>query len=464
MNNRDCFENALSCMEKECPAPCRMILDNVADGIVTVDREGSVAWFNRAAEQITGFNKEEVLGKPCRSVLQTDLCGTDACPLEQTLRHHRNVANLEVVITNKWGRQIPVSVSTAPIKDKEGKILGAVETFRDLSVIKAYQLEAEERYSFKNIVTNNTRMLSILHHLRDLALSDSPVLLSGESGTGKELLARAIHELSRRKQGPYIAVNCGAIPDTLIESELFGYRRGAFTDARQHKPGRFALAERGTLFLDEIGDLPLETQVKLLRVLEGGEYQPLGSTETLKADVRIITATNKVLFEQIKKGLFREDLYYRINVVQIDVPPLRQRREDIPLLMKHFLEKLNLKRDKTIGGLSPAAERILLDHDYPGNIRELENILEYATIVCKNYQIEPRHFPPYLLRAKEKAAHVASDMGEAPGPVSNMEEMEKEELLRALRAHRWNRQAAAEALGISRTTLWRKIRRFQIAS
>jgi len=270
MNNRDCFENALSCMEKECPAPCRMILDNVADGIVTVDKEGSVAWFNRAAEQITGFSKEEVLGKPCRSVLQTDLCGTDACPLEQTLRHHRNVANLEVVITNKWGRQIPVSVSTAPIKDKEGRILGAVETFRDLSVIKAYQLEAEERYSFKNIVTNNTRMLSILHHLRDLALSDSPVLLSGESGTGKELLARAIHELSRRKEGPYIAVNCGAIPDTLIESELFGYRRGAFTDARQHKPGRFALAERGTLFLDEIGDLPLETQVKLLRVLEGG--------------------------------------------------------------------------------------------------------------------------------------------------------------------------------------------------
>ena len=462
MNNSDCFENALSCMEKECPAPCRMILDNVADGIVTVDKEGSVAWFNRAAEQITGFSKEEVLGKPCRSVLQTDLCGTDACPLEQTLRHHRNVANLEVVITNKWGRQIPVSVSTAPIKDKDGKILGAVETFRDLSVIKAYQLEAEERYSFKNIVTNNTRMLSILHHLRDLALSDSPVLLSGESGTGKELLARAIHELSKRKEGPYIAVNCGAIPDTLIESELFGYRKGAFTDARQHKPGRFALAERGTLFLDEIGDLPLETQVKLLRVLEGGEYQPLGSTETLRADVRIITATNRVLFEQIKKGRFREDLYYRINVVQIDIPPLRQRREDIPLLMKHFLEKLNLKRDKTIGGLSPAAERILLDHDYPGNIRELENILEYATIVCKSYQIEPRHFPPYLLRAKEKAPSVSVD--EAPSPGPNMEEMEKEELLGALRTHRWNRQAAADALGISRTTLWRKIRRFQIAS
>ena len=460
MHNRDCFENTLSCMEKECPAPCRMILDNVADGIVTLDKAGSVAWFNRAAEQITGFSKEEVLGRPCRSILQTDLCGTESCPLEQTLRYHKSVTNLEVMITNKWGRHVPVSVSTALLKDKEGNILGAVETFRDLSMLKAYQLEAGERYSFKNIVTNNTRMLSILRHLKDLALSDSPVLLSGESGTGKELLARAIHELSRRKEGPYIAVNCGAIPDTLIESELFGYRKGAFTDAKQHKPGRFALAQSGTLFLDEIGDLPLETQVKLLRVLESGEYQPLGSTETLKADVRIITATNKDLFEEIKRARFREDLFYRINVVQIDVPPLRQRREDIPLLMKHFLEKLNLKRDKRIGGLSPAAERILLDHDYPGNIRELENILEYATIVCKNYQIEPRHFPPYLLRAKEKG----SPVGEHPGPGPSLEELERDELLQALRAHRWNRQAAAAALGISRTTLWRKIRRFQIAS
>jgi PAS domain S-box-containing protein len=437
-----------------------MILDNVADGIVTVDKEGSIAWFNRSAEQITGFSKEEVLGRPCRTVLRTDLCGTDACPLQQTLRSHRNAGPLEVVITNKWGRQIPVSVIAAPLKDAEGRILGAVETFRDISVIKAYQLEAGERYSLKSIVTNNTRMLSILHHLKDLALSDSPVLLSGESGTGKELLARAIHELSLRKRGPYIAINCGAIPDTLIESELFGYRKGAFTDAKQDKPGRFALAEGGTLFLDEIGDLPPETQVKLLRVLEGGEYQPLGSSQTLRADVRIITATNKVLSDQIKTGRFREDLFYRINVVQIDVPPLRQRREDIPLLIKHFLEKLNLKRDKTIGGLSPAAERILLEHRYPGNIRELENILEYATIVCKSYQIEARHLPPYLLRPEEMALPVSETRANAP----SIPDMEKEELLEVLRAHRWNRQAAAAALGVSRTTLWRKIRRFRVVS
>jgi PAS domain S-box-containing protein len=458
--NRDCFENALSCMEKDCPAPCRMILDNVADGIVTVDKEGSIAWFNRAAEQITGFSKEEVLGRPCGTVLRTDLCGTDACPLQQTLRSDRNAGPLEVVIRNKWGRQVPLSVTAAPLKDAEGRVLGAVETFRDISVIKAYQIEAGERSSLKSIVTKNTRMLSILHHLKDLALSDSPVLLSGESGTGKELLARAIHDLSLRKRGPYIAINCGAIPDALIESELFGYRKGAFTDAKQDKPGRFALAEGGSLFLDEIGDLPPETQVKLLRVLEGGEYQPLGSSQTLRADVRIITATNKVLSDQIKTGRFREDLFYRINVVQIDIPPLRQRREDIPLLIKHFLEKLNRKRDKTIGGLSPAAERILLEHRYPGNIRELENILEYATIVCKSYQIEARHLPPYLLRAEEKAHPVSETPGNTPG----IADREKEELLEALRAHRWNRQAAAAALGVSRTTLWRKIRRFQVAT
>jgi PAS domain S-box-containing protein len=458
-NTPYCFENALNCMEKDCPAPCRTILDNVVDGIITVDKDGMIAWFNRAAEQITGYSKEEALGRPCRSVFQTDLCGTDACPLDQTLRQKKNIANLEVVITSKWGRQIPVSVSTAPIRDKEGKILGAVETFRDLSILKAYQMETEERYSFKNIVTNNARMLAILRHLKDLALSDSPILLSGESGTGKELLARAIHELSRRKEGPLIAVNCGALPETLIESELFGYRKGAFTDAKQHKPGRFALAENGTLVLDEIGDLPLDIQVKLLRVLENGEYQPLGSTETLKADVRIVTATNKELLEQIRKGRFREDLFYRINVVQIEVPPLRQRREDIPLLIKHFLKKLNLKRQKGINGLSPSAEEVLLGYDYPGNIRELENILEYATIVCKNVQIEPRHFPLYLLRTKEEAPPPSETLP----PMSEPEQMEREELLLALKANRWNRQATASALGISRTTLWRRLQKFQMA-
>ncbi len=458
MNNPYCFENALACMEKDCPAPCRTILDNVADGILTVDKQGMIAWFNRAAEKITGYKKEEVLGKPCRSVFQTNLCGTDSCPLEQTLALEKKVENLEVIITNKQGRQIPVSVSVAPLRDKEGRVLGAVETFRDLSVIKAYKIETEERYPFKNIVTDSSRMLAILKHLKELASSDLPILLTGESGTGKELLARAIHDLSRRREGPYLAVNCCALPDTLIESELFGYRKGAFTDAREHKPGRFSLAEKGTLFLDEIGDLPIETQVKLLRVLEGGEYQPLGSTEPLKADVRIVTATNKVLLDEVKKGRFREDLFFRINAVLIDLPPLRQRREDIPLLIKHFLAKWNEKRHKRIDGLSPSAEEILLHYDYPGNIRELENILSYATIVCKQQKIETRHLPVYLLM-KKQATPALEERNPAP---KDLQQLEREEILRVLKDHRWNRQAAAASIGISRTTLWRKLKKYQL--
>jgi len=455
-----CFEDSLDCMERDCPAPCRMILDNVADGIFTVDRQGLVTWFSPSAERITGYKKQEVLGKPCRSIFQTELCGSEGCPFERTLQEQGAVTNLEVAILNKEGRQVPVSVSTAPIRDRQGRIFGAVETFRDLSQLRAHEMETRERYSFKNIVTNNARMLAILKHFKDLALSDSPILLSGESGTGKELLARAVHELSRRRDGPYIALNCGAIPASLMESELFGYRKGAFTDARHHKPGRFALAEKGTLFLDEIGDLPLDVQVKLLRVLQGGEFQPLGGTETLRADVRVITATNKDLFSQIQAGRFREDLYYRINVVQIDIPPLRQRRDDIPLLIRHFLKRLNQKRGKAIAGLSPAADEILLRYDFPGNIRELENILEYASIVCKKPHIEPGHLPAYLLRREEAPAEALR--GGAGGETTDIRSMEREEILRVLKAHRWNRQAAARSLGLSRTTLWRKMQKLDV--
>lgn len=458
MDAPGCFESALTCMEKECPAPCRMILDNVSDGVLTVDAQGRVTWFNRAAERITGFRRDEVLGRPCREIFQTDLCGTQKCPLDKALRLGQATSNLEVLVRNRWGRQIPVSVNMATLRGRSGEVFGAVETFRDLSLVGALEMDVQERDFFKNIVTKNPTMLSILRHLKDLARSDSPILLSGESGTGKELLARAIHELSDRRDKPYVTVNCAALPGTLLESELFGYRKGAFTDAKNHKPGRFTLADRGTLFLDEIGDLPLELQVKILRALEGGEYQPLGSTETLKADVRIVTATNKDLFEQMSKGLFREDLFFRINVVHIDVPPLRQRREDIPLLIHHFLERLNQKRGKSISGLSPAAEEILFQYAYPGNVRELENILEYATIVCKGFFIEPRHLPAYLL--KKKVPGLLQEDRKVPAPV-NLKEMERQELLDALKAHRWNRQATATALGISRTTLWRKLRQLQ---
>ncbi|MEW6442138.1 MAG: sigma 54-interacting transcriptional regulator [bacterium] len=457
MDGTSCFQDALACRDKKCPAPCRMILDNVPDGVMALDGQGLIAWFNRAAEGITGFQKEEVLGKPCRIVFQTDLCGTADCPLERALRQE-STANLEVCIRNKWGRPLPVSVSMTALRDPNGRVIGSVETFRDLSLSASQEPEGQ-RGPLKNIITQDPAMLSILHHLRDLARSDSPVLLSGESGTGKELLARAIHELSARREKPYVAVNCGALPDTLMESELFGYRRGAFTDAKENKPGRFALADGGTLFLDEIGDLPLELQVKLLRAIEGGEHQPLGSTETVRADVRIVTATNKDLFEQMERGRFRRDLFFRIHVVHIDVPPLRQRREDLPLLIRHFLERLNQKRNKRIGGLSPEAEEILRSYPYPGNIRELENILEYATIVCKGIVIEPGHLPAYLLKRSHGARESPASI-----PARDLRQVERDEILETLKSHRWNRQAAARALGVSRTTLWRRIRRMQKTS
>ena len=459
MEGTYCFDRTLGCMGKECPAPCRVILDNVADGIVAVDRNGEILWINRTAARITGLSQEEVQGRPWKDLIAGEGDEPATSPVDRALLAQEDVEE-ETVLAGRRGRRIPALVTARLIRDEDGKTLGVVATLRDRSRRGTDPAEGEDAHALGGIVTRSPRMLGILRTLKDLALSDSPILLSGGSGTGKELLARAIHELSRRKAGPYIAVNCGALPETLIESELFGYRKGAFTDARQHKAGRFALAEAGTLFLDEIGDLPLDVQVKLLRVLENGEYQPLGSTETLKADVRIVTATNKDLLEEMWAGRFREDLFYRINVVQIDVPSLRQRREDIPLLIEHFLDKLNRKRNKSIVGLEPEAERILLGYAYPGNIRELENILEYASIVCKQARIEPRHLPNHLVEKRQPSPPAARSQS---GP-TDLKQLEKEEIIRALRAHRWNRKAAAAELGISRTTLWRKIRQLEIAT
>ncbi|MFA4915754.1 MAG: sigma 54-interacting transcriptional regulator [Syntrophales bacterium] len=455
-----CFHNTLQCMGKECPAPCRTILDNIADGVFTVDKEYKILWFNLAAERITGFSKEEALGHPCYEIFQTELCQGHNCPLKRTMSAGKGVVNFEVNIITHGGRGIPVAISTAPIKDKNGKIIGAVENFRDLSEIKAYQSELNGHYSFKNIISKNAKMVTIFNNLKDIAVSDSTVLIYGESGTGKELIARALHDLSRRKDKPYITINCGAIPDTLMESEMFGYRKGAFTDARQHKPGRFAMAERGTIFLDEIGDLSYELQVKLLRVLQDGEYYSLGGTEALRADVRVITATNKDLFKRIQEGLFREDLYYRINVVQIDVPSLRERKEDIPLLTEHFIEKFNKKMGRDVKQIGSRAYEILFSYDFPGNIRELGNIIEHAIILCKKNTIEVNHLPPYLFdktRNKAKVPHVAI-------PMSEIELMEREAILDALRKHQWNRDKTAQALELSRTTLWRKLKKFQLVS
>jgi len=297
-------------------------------------------------------------------------------------------------------------------------------------------------------------MINIFETMPIIAKSDSTVLIQGESGSGKELFARAFHSLSNRKKRPFVAVNCGALPDTLIESELFGYVKGAFTDAKKDKPGRFALAKGGSIFLDEVESLPLSTQVKLLRVLQEKEFEPLGATEPVKADVRVIAATKEDLTKLIKKEKFRDDLYYRLNVVKIELPSLIKRRDDIPLLINHFIEKFNKRMDKIIEDVSKDVLNILMEYDYPGNVRELENIIEHACVMCQDSKIRTAHLPPELSLKSEKM--VSEEKADRPP----LEAFEKQLLKDTLEKHNSNKILAAEELGLHRSTLWRKMKKY----
>jgi len=364
-----------------------------------------------------------------------------------------------IFIVNSEGERIPVSISTALLREPDGTVIGGVESFRDLSVVEELRKALNDRHSFFDIISKNEEMHRLFQILEQVAGSNSTVLLQGESGTGKELFARAIHSLSPRKNGPLITINCGALPDSLLESELFGYKAGAFTDARRDKPGRLALAEKGTLFLDEIGDISPALQVRLLRVLQDRIYEPLGSTKSSKADVRIVAATNQDLEELVGKRRFRQDLYYRINVVKLALPPLRARKEDIPLLAEHFIRKFNRLNDKDIRRVSPEALALLMAHDFPGNVRELENILEYASVVCKNSIIGPEHLPGYLL---SPGAGRTDQVDRTMPRNSSWNEIEKDFILATLKKNNWKKTATAQDLGIHPTTLWRKMKRLNI--
>jgi transcriptional regulator with PAS, ATPase and Fis domain len=346
------------------------------------------------------------------------------------------------------------------LKDNQGEVIGGVETFRDLSVVEELRKELAGQHTFLDIISKNREMQRLFGMLELISENDTTILLEGESGTGKELFAKAIHTLSHRKKGPMITVNCGALPDTLLESELFGYKAGAFTDAKKDKPGRLALAEKGTLFLDEIGDISPLLQIRLLRVLQDKVYEPLGCTKSEKADVRIVAATNKNLEDLVKKGLFREDLYYRINIVKLVLPPLRERKEDVPLLAEHFIRRFNNLRGKELKGLLPEVMNILMAHDFPGNIRELENIIEYASVVCKNHLIGMDHLPENLRRKSESKLQLSSEPTRAEALSFNA--LEKDFIYETLRKNNWNRAAAAAQMGIDRSTLWRKIKRLNL--
>jgi len=427
------------------------ILDALGEGVFTVDRDWRITSFNRAAEQLTGVPRTAAIGQRCREVLRTSIC-QDACILQEALRTRRRVVDDTVYIVDAWGERIPVQVASALIQDETGEVIGGVETFQDLRQVAELRKQLAGQHTCADIVGRSPAIRRLFDLLPPVAASDATVLIQGPSGSGKELVARALHDLSPRRQQRFVPVNCGALPDALLESELFGYKAGAFTDAKRDKPGRFALAEGGTLFLDEIGDVSRALQVRLLRVLQERSYEPLGGVASVRTDVRVIAATNKDLAELVRAGTLREDLFYRSHVVRLDVPPLAQRREDIPLLVDHLLRQHNSLYSPRITGVSPAALALLAQHDFPGNVRELQNIIAHASVLCRGGLIEPRHLPPELTQAHRHPSRTA-------GRTTDLKSAERALIEEALNRQQGNRARAAQELGIHPSTLYRKIQR-----
>ncbi len=423
------------------------ILESILDGVFTVDSQFRITSFNKAAENITGYKKEEVLGKNCSEVMKSP--DADACPLRKTLETGENVSNYEMEIITKNGKRIPVSVNTAILYDEKGEMIGGVETFRDMSEIVRLRNEVRHRFSFGNIIGKADCMQIIYDKLEVISVTDSNVLIEGETGTGKDLIARTIHYNSMRKDKPFVKINCAAIPENLLESELFGYKKGAFTGAVMDKMGKFEAADGGTIFLDEIGDMPLSLQAKILRVIEEKEFERLGEVKSRKVDVRVIAATNRPLKELVEQGKFRMDLYYRLNVVRIRLPALRERAEDIPLLLYHFIEVFNKKFNKKVKGVEQRVMDFLLDYSWPGNVRELENVIEHAMIHARGDLIRFDNLPDYLFEEGKSGA-------------VSLVDVEREHILRVLKSVNNNKTRASKILGISRSTLWRKLKELNI--
>jgi PAS domain S-box-containing protein len=423
-----------------------VIFDSISDGVFTVDEACVITSFNRAAEQITGFTAREAVGRHCFEIFRTEVCHK-RCALRDSLASHGPVENARVTIITQEGCEVPISVSTAILHDERGQVVGGVEFFRDLTEVEHLRHRLERDRSLENIVSANPRMRRIIEMLPNIADAECNVLVQGPSGSGKELFAEAIHSLSPRRYGPYIRINCAALPATLLESELFGYVRGAFTDAKRDKPGHFCLANGGTLLLDEIGEMDVALQVKLLRVLNNGEFQPLGSTKALRTDARVIASTNTDLKAAIADGRFREDLFFRINVVTIDLPPLHERPEDLPILIEHFARKVGRRSRKSATRVSPDVVSLLRRYPFPGNVRELENAIEHAFVMCEGGEILPSHLPSAIVEETTARQGIGCE-----------EKNEREVIREALARLRGNRSRAARELGIHRATLWRKIK------
>ncbi|RJP65455.1 MAG: PAS domain-containing protein [Candidatus Abyssobacteria bacterium SURF_17] len=432
-----------------------LIFDTISHGIFTIDADGRITSFNRTAEDLTGYSKEEVLGQPCHQIFQADFCELD-CPLKRSIKTGERSEAVEVTVLRKDGRRLPIAISTAALVDADGRVMGGVEMFRDLSAVAELRKRLMGSYVFEDIVSKSPSMHRIFELIPLAANSQSHVIIEGETGTGKELVARAIHNLSVRRNKPFVAVNCAALPDQLLESELFGYKKGAFTDAKKDKPGRFTMAEGGTILLDEIGDISPAMQVKLLRVLEVKEYTPLGTNQSVKADVRVIASTNRNLAREVQKKRFRADLYFRLNVVRIVLPPLSERREDIPLLVNHFIERFNALQGRRIVRCSERVMAALMGYSFQGNVRELENAIEHAFVVCIGDTIQLEDLPSHIVAAVTES-HVSAKTRLRP-----LDNAEAETIRTVLSKHFGNRNRAAAELGISRNTLWRKMKRYGI--
>jgi PAS domain S-box-containing protein len=419
------------------------VLDSMSDGVLVCDSAMHVTKFNTAAEQITGWNRADAIGAPCPDIFHGFLCG-HGCAMERTAAGNDGVRDQEVMIQHRNGEQRLIVLTTSAIRAADGGSLGVVAVFRDITELARLRTELRGRAGFPNLVGRSPAMRTLYEQIEDVAASEASVLLLGETGVGKELVAEAIHRASRRTAGPLIKVNCSALSEGLLESELFGHVRGAFTSALRDKVGRFELANGGTIFLDEIGELSPSLQVKLLRVLQEKEIERVGEARVIPVDCRVIAATNRDLRALVDRGTFREDLFYRLSVIPIHVPPLRDRRPDIPLLAEHFLTRIATQEGKAIEGFAADAIDALLEYRWPGNVRELENAMAFAVIKCRTLRIGTEHLPPEI-RSAPRPAH--------PGAGT----LTRDTIEAALQKTGGNRLRAARALGVGRATFYRKV-------